>query len=177
MNTLDALFSRRSIRCFNGEPVTDQQLRMILKAAYAAPVGHARYETLHLTVISNADFLSRLEKATASAWGTPDAHPFYGSPTVILVSSVMEAAPMDNVYYSNAASVVQNMALAATELGVGACHIWGAVRTLNDDAALREELSLPEGMIPCCAIAIGQTEESYALREIPDERIATAFFA
>ena len=67
------------------------------------------------------------------------------------------------------------MATAATELGIGSCHIWGAVRLLNDNAELLEELSLPEGMVPCCAIILGRTDEKYELRSIPENKISTNF--
>lgn len=175
MNTLETLYSRKSIRSFNGENITDAELKEILKAAYAAPVGRAMYDTLSLTVISNKDVLNKWEKHMANAVGNPNLHPFYGAPTVILVSSAMPAAPMNNVNYSNAAIVVHNMALAATELGVGACHIWGAVGMLPGNAELVNELKISEGMVPCCAIALGHTNEKYELRKVQDNRIITEY--
>lgn len=175
MNTLETLYSRKSIRNFNGDGITEAELQEILKAAYAAPVGHALYDTLGLTVISNKELLEKWEKHMATVTGEPDLHPFYGAPTVILVSSVMPAAPMNNVKYSNAAIVVHNMAIAATELGVGACHIWGATGVLDGNAELIRELKVPEGMVPCCAIALGKTDEKYIIREIPDNRIKTEY--
>lgn len=175
MNTFEAIYSRRSIRNFNGESITENELNEILKVAYAAPVGRAMYDTLHLTVVSNKDLLARWEKHMANAVGNPDLHPFYGAPTVILVSSAMPAAPMNNVNYSNAAIIIQNMALAATELGVGACHIWGAVGVLNGNAELMKELNIPDGMVPCCAIALGHFDGKYALREVAAGRIQTNY--
>lgn len=175
MNTFENLYSRKSIRNFNGESITEAELKEILKAAYAAPVGRAMYDTLSLTVVCNKELLGKWEKVMANAVGNPDMHPFYGAPIVILVSSVVGEAPMNNVNYSNAATVVQNMALAATELGVGACHIWGAVGVLNANAELKSELKVPEGMVPCCAIALGKTDEKYEIREIPENRIKTEY--
>lgn len=67
------------------------------------------------------------------------------------------------------------MAIAATELSIGSCHIWGAVRLLNDNEELLKELNLPEGMVPCCAIVLGQTDEKYELRDIPENKIKTDF--
>lgn len=172
MNALENLYSRRSIRSFTGEAVTEAELCEILKAAYAAPVGRAQYDTLQLTVITNKDYLKKMEAHMGAIVGDPNLHPFYGAPTLILVSS---AGPVGNVNYSNAAIIVHNMALAATELGVGACHIWGAVGVMNSNAELVKELDLPEGMVPCCAIAIGKTNEKYAVRQIPTNRIATDY--
>ena len=96
---------------------------------------------------------------------------------VILVSSLIPSTDLNsvNVNFSNAAILVQNMAIAATELGVGSCHIWGAVRTLKENKNLLDELNLPEGMVPCCAIILGPTEEIYTLRDIPENKIKTNF--
>ena len=175
MNTLDAIHSRRSISNFNGENITESELNEILKSAYAAPVGRAMYETLNLTVITNKDLLDKWEKHMQAITGNPYLHPFYGAPAVILVSSAMPNAPMNNVNYSNAAIVVHNMALAATELGVGACHIWGAVGVLNGNTELVKEFNIPDGMVPCCAIALGHFDGKYELREVEDNRIKTNY--
>lgn len=175
MNTLEAIYSRRSIRNFNSESLTENEINEILKAAYAAPVGRAMYDTLSLTVISNKELLNKWEQHMANAVGNPDMHPFYGATTVILVSSAMPSGQMNNVNCSNAATIVQNMALAATELGIGACHIWGAVGVLNGNGELIKELKVPEGMTPCCAIALGRFDGEYEMREVTPNRIKTEF--
>lgn len=175
MNTLDTIYSRRTIRNFNGENISDAELKEILKSAYAAPVGRAMYDTLSMTVITNKELLGKWEKHMADVVGNPDMHPFYNAPTVILVSSVLPADNSGNVNYSNAAILVQNMALTATELGIGACHIWGAVGVLNGNKELVKELKVPEGMTPCCAIALGRFDGGYEQREIAENRIKTEY--
>lgn len=174
MNTFDNLFSRKSIRSYNGENISETELAQILKAAYAAPVGRALFDTLHLTVISNRDYINRWEDYCENQ---TEHRPFYGAPTVILVSSLIPSTDLKsvNVNFSNAAILVQNMATAATELGIGSCHIWGAVRFLNDNKELLKELDLPEGMVPCCAIILGHTDEKYEIRDIPENKIKTDF--
>lgn len=175
MNTLETIYSRKSIRNFNGENLTENELAEILKSAYAAPVGRAMYDTLSMTVITNKELLGKWEQQMAAATGNPDMHPFYGAPTVILISSAIPSEQMKNLSYSNAAIVVQNMALTATELGVGACHIWGAVGILNSNKELTAELKVAEGMVPCCAIALGHMDDKYEVREIADNRIKTEY--
>lgn len=174
MNTFDNLFSRRSIRTYNGENITEVELNQILKAAYASPVGRALFDTLNITVISNRDYLNRWEDYCENESGH---RPFYGAPTVILVSSLIPSTELKsiNVNFSNAAILVQNMAIAATELGIGSCHIWGAVRFLNNNEDLLKELCLPEGFVPCCAIILGHTDEKYGLRDILENKIKTNF--
>lgn len=173
MNTLETICARKSVRTYTGEPITKEQLNLILKAANAAPVGMGRYEDVHLTVITNAELLSKIDFAGAAMFGKPDMHPLYNAPMLILVSAKMPPdEAMRNVTYSNAAIIVQNMVLAATERGIGVCHIWGAtVATLNSPNILKE-LNLPEGFVPCCAVTLGKTDYTYEAREIPMDRIS-----
>lgn len=100
-------------------------------------------------------------------------HPLYNAPMLVLVSAKLpDAEGMRNVSYSNAAIIVQNMALAATELGVGVCHIWGATMATLNAPEILKELNLPEGFTPCCAVTLGKTDYVYEQREIPMDRIA-----
>lgn len=172
MNTLDTLFSRKSIKSYTGEQITKEELDIILKAANASPVGMGRYEDVHLTVIQNPELLSKIDAAGAAMFNKPDLHPLYNAPTLVLVSSKAPTEMMKNVAYSNAAIIVHNMVLAAMELNVGACYIWGAVRALSMNSELVAELNLPEGFIPCCAVSLGRSNETYAMREIPTDRIS-----
>ena len=104
-------------------------------------------------------------------FGKPDMHPLYGAPTLILVSSRKPAPMMENVAYSNAAIMAHNMALAATELGVGTCYIWGATAAMSRNPEVLSELKLPEGFVPCCAISLGKTNDTYEMRDIPVDKI------
>ena len=58
MTAMDSIFSRRSIRSYTGEAPSKEELAKILSACYAAPVGMGRYDSLHVTVVKNADFLA-----------------------------------------------------------------------------------------------------------------------
>ncbi len=166
MDFLSVLDSRRSIRSFNGESVCDGTIKAILHAANASPVGRAKYETLHLTVVDSKDILSKLEKNAAEVLKV-ERSLLYGAPQLIIVST----SQCDNVGYSNAAIVANNMALAAVNEGVGACLIWGCMVALGANSELISELNIPEGFKPSCAVAIGKFDDSYSKREIPDDRI------
>lgn len=174
MNTMETICSRKSVRTYTGEQITEEQLNTILKAANAAPVGMGQYEGVHLTVITNTELLDRIDAAGAAMLGKPDTHALYGAPMLILVSAKMPPVKMmENVVYSNAAIIIQNMALAATELGVGVCHIWGTTTAILNASDILGELNLPEGFTPCCAVTLGKTDYTYEVREIPIDRIAT----
>ena len=167
MNTLETLFSRKCVRKYT-DNITAEELDTILTAANAAPVGLAQYGSLHLTVISNPEMLQKINAATAAISNRPNANPIYGAPTLILVSYVKPEPARENLTYSNAAIVAHNMALAATELGLGVCYIWGVPKALLSAPELMAELGVPEGHIPCCSITLGKTDYVYTRREIPD---------
>lgn len=172
MAMMETICCRKSVRSYTGENITAEELEVILKAANASPVGMGQFDSLHLTVITNKELLAKIEVSAAAMFGKPDMHPLYGAPTLILVSSRKPAPMMENVAYSNAAIMAHNMALAATELGVGTCYIWGAVAAMGRNPEVLEELKLPEGFIPCCAMCFGKTDAAYEVREIPKNKIA-----
>ncbi len=171
MNTTEAIFSRKSIRSYTGENITDAELKAILKAGMAAPVGMKQYDTVHITVISNGDILKKIECETAKLMGKPEMKCFYGAPMYVLVSAKVNSM-MPTVAHSNAAMNVQNMLLAATELGVGACCVWGPVIALSQLSEIMKELQIPQGFVPSAGIILGKTDEEYNLGEIPDDRIS-----
>lgn len=174
MNVMDALTSRKSVRSFTGK-IADEELKAVLAAAQASAVGNAAYDTVKLTVITDEALLSQIDANAATFFGDPSAPPLYGAPTLVVVSTQLAGNPMDNVAYSNAATIAENMILEAVELGVGTCHIWGATMALSGNADLVSKLGLPEGFTPICAVALGKTNERYEQREIPADRIAVNY--
>lgn len=163
MELSEALNRRRSIRSYTGEVADPDQLEAILAAAYEAPIGMGRYEGIHLTVVTRPSLLAAIDAAAARMFGNPDAHPLYGAPMLVVVSSDAEG----NVASANVAAMIQNMSLAAVDQGVGSCYIYGATRALAQDAGLLAQLDLPEGLVPLGSIVLGKTDEKYEPRRVP----------
>jgi nitroreductase len=171
METLKAINNRKSVRSYTGV-LTDEALKTVLQAGEESPIGMGKYQSVHMTVIQNKGLLDEIDKTAGEFFGDPSRHPLYGAPCFILIS-VEE--PAGNVQYSNAAMMVENMSLAATDIGIGNCAIWGAVAGLNANPELVAKLNLPEGFVACCGVVIGETEETYADRDIPSDRIAVSY--
>ncbi|MCD8179489.1 MAG: nitroreductase family protein [Tannerellaceae bacterium] len=167
--------NRKSVRSYTGEKISESDLQTILQAANQAPVGMGKYENVHITVIEKPELLQAIGENAAKMFGRPDMQPLYGAPVYVLVSAKPMHGTMGNVEYSNAAIIVQNMALTAVDLGVGYCYIWGATMALSTNPDLVKQLYLPDGFSPCCGIILGVTTEEYADREIPDNRITTNY--
>lgn len=163
MEFKDVLNTRKSIRSYTGEPISKEQLDNILTAAYEAPIGMGKYDSIHLTVVTNKDLLNEIDQNAAKFFGNPSAHPLYGAPTLIVVSSKDQG----NVASANVGIIIQNMSLAAVDEGVGHCDIYGATVALTQNKELLSKLNLPEGYAPLGSIALGLSDEKYEKREIP----------
>lgn len=128
-NTLDAIKTRRSIRKYKNDPVPKETLDKIIEAGLYAPSGMGRQSTIIISV-TNKEVRDRLSKLNAKIMGS-DSDPFYGAPAVLIVLADKNCPT--GIY--DGSLVMQNLMLAAHELGLGSCWIHRA----------KEEFELPEG--------------------------------
>lgn len=168
MELTDAMNRRRSIRSYTGEPVTDEQLQHILKAAWAAPVGGGRYNTVHMTIVKSKEMIDKINENAAKLFKNPDFKPLYGAPTMIIFS--IKDPGNEKVTSADPGFILQNMSLAAVEEGVGQCVIYGATVAIEMNPDLKKELGIPDGYTALGSLIIGQTNEKYEKRDIPDNR-------
>lgn len=158
MELMKAIELRQSTRSYKSEQINDEALDTILKAGSAAPVGMGAYNTVHLTAVQNPDLLNEFTEATKEVFNNPKMNPFYGAPTLIIVSGKpSEKAP--NIEVHNAACIVENMALAATDLGLGNVYLLGFLFAISTKKELIEKLNLPDGFVPVAALAVGHPTE------------------
>ena len=153
METLKAIARRKSTRAFSLEKqIAQTELNIILAAGCAAPVGRADYPSLHLTVVQDAETLDKINKTVQETLKS-DQSLFYDAPVLVLVSaSEQQIAP--NIQYANAACIVENMLLAATDLGIGCVFLWGLPNVIANNADLCEQLDFPNGFKPITAVAL-----------------------
>lgn len=162
------LNTRKSVRSYTGEKVSEEVLDAILEAGQASPVGMAYYDKVHLTVVEDREILKEVEAGAQSLYKA-EGQPFlHEAPTYIIVSAAGEG----NLHFSNAAIIAHQMSLAAVDLGVGTCHIWGATMALQENEELQKKLGIPEGFIPCCGIILGVSDEEYRERDDLSGRIS-----
>lgn len=161
METLKAIANRSSVRSYKEDQISRKELEQILEAGKAAPVGMALYDDLLIKVIQNKDYLKRLNKGASVVFNREDASIFYGAPTAIMVCSKLSQF---NLEQNNAACVLENMILAATDLGLGTVFIRSAVSLLSKDQSLLEALNLAEGFVPIAAMAVGYPDENTPIK-------------
>ncbi|MBR2716779.1 MAG: nitroreductase family protein [Oscillospiraceae bacterium] len=162
MNTLEAMAKRRSVRSYKPEQIPDEVLGAILKAGASAPVARGDYDSLHITVIQNRELLDTIGNAVSEMLTKRMNKPVdknFGAPTMILVSSRPGVIP--GLEYANVACVLDNMIIAATDLGIDNILWGGAAVVVEQNEALRARLAIPEGFAPvlCASFGYAAAEE------------------
>lgn len=162
--TLAVIRQRRSVRSYQDEQITNDELQAILEAGLYAP--NAGGQAWHFTVVQNKGLQERLNAAAkgvaisipAPALQALGANPnfdcLYNAPTLIIVSGDSHAfTPMD----ADCAAATQNMLLAAESLGLGSCYVFFILLAFAtpQGGGLLQELQIPEGYKPLAAALVG----------------------
>jgi len=154
MDTLEAITTRRSIRRFTREPVSEVVIRTLLTAAMSGPSA-ANQQPWQFVVVSDRSQLDRL-----ASFG-PFERTLSAAPHAVAVCGDMSLAKWEAFWPIDCAVATQNLLLAAHAHGLGA--VWLGCSTRAERAAvLREVLELPEHVQPFALVPIG-----FAAEEIP----------
>lgn len=167
MNTLDAIFSRRSVRKFKDEKLSEEAIHTILKAGMSGPTCVNARDWSFIVV----DDLTLL-KQMADANGKP-AKLLEKAPLAILIcGDTSKAFKMAKDYWIiDGAIAGQNMILAAQDLGIGS--VWlGTYPQMERVQAQKELFNLPENQVPHSIIAFGYPqEEKNESRDLYDQTV------
>ena len=124
---LNAIKTRRSIRKYKAEQITDEQLDAILEAGTYAATGMGKQSPV-IVVVQKPELIAKLSKMNAAGMGTT-SDPFYGAPTVLIVL----ADPERGTYVEDGSLVMGNLMLAAHTEGIGSCWIHRAKETFESE--------------------------------------------
>ena len=168
MEALEAIFNRKSVRAYTGEQIPKEALEQILKAGCAAPVATASYDSLHISVVQNADILKKISdgaSAMASKIMGVEKSMDFGAPAMIVVSACPGKIPGHENF--NAATVLENMSIAATSLGIDNI-MWGAsAAVIGQNPELGKAVGIPEGYKAVLCLSLG-----YAVADEPAKKHA-----
>lgn len=155
---LKMIFSRRSIRNYTIEQVSDEEVRQILEAGMAAPSACCKDPWRFIVI-------NKPEVKQAIAKHLPNGHflPFASVGIVILGDIEQAHANNESFMLQDCAAAIENMLLAATAIGLGSC--WLGVHPRPERIkAIREYFKLPENIIPVSVVAIGHPLEQSKAR-------------
>ena len=125
---LNVLEARRSCRAYKPEQITEEALQAVLKAGTYAPTGMGRQSPI-IIVVQDKETIHTLSRMNARIMGNPEADPFYGAPTVLIVLAA-KSAP---TYFYDGCCVMDNLLNAAEAAGLGSCWIHRAKEEFESD--------------------------------------------
>jgi len=148
MDVIEAINTRRSIRKFTGEVISEEELKVILKAGFQAPSAH-NYEPRDYVVIRDREVIKKIVEFHPYAKMLPEAG------CGIVVCGDRQKQPEMGFLVADCSASIQNMLLAAHGLGLGA--VWCGIYSVeNLVKSMSEVLNLPENIIPIGLVVVGK---------------------
>ncbi len=143
----DPVMARRSIRAYTAEPVSDEHVERLLRAAMAAPSA-GNQQPWRFVVVTDA--------ATRAL--IPTVHPYAAmveqAPLVIVVCGVEAGARWPQFWVQDCAAATENILIEAVQLGLGA--VWLGVYPLEERVTgLRGLLGVPDDVTPFAVVPVG----------------------
>ncbi len=148
---IDVLLSRRSVRQYRDEAVSDDLLTTALKVAMSAPSA-GNEQPCHFVVIRERAILQ----------GIPEAHPqAYMVPQAALAVLVCGDLTLDlhrGYWVQDCSAATENLLLGVHAMGLGA--VWVGVYPREDRVAFyRRLLNIPEHVVPFSLVPMGYPGE------------------
>jgi nitroreductase len=151
METMDAIFTRRSIRKYLPKPVTWDVIESILKAGMNAPSAGDE-QPWHFVMLDRRDLLEKISETHPYAKMLKDA------PVAILVCGDQNVPKFKDFWVQDCSAASENMLLAAHDLGLGAVWI-GIYPSENMTREVGRLLNIPEHVTPFSIIGMGYPAE------------------
>jgi nitroreductase len=175
LTALDAIYGRRSVRSYTGQPLERSVVRALLDAAVQAPTAlheqpwvfvvvqerqllkwlsdHVKTAVAEQTVPPPArrtPHATALHSEFVSRLSDPDFDAFYGAGTLIVIC----ARRTDPFVVGDCWLAAENLMLAAYALGLGTCCIGAATATLNAPQT-KMALGIPADVTAIAPIVVG----------------------
>jgi nitroreductase len=162
METLDAIMTRRSVRAYTAEPIADNEIESLLRAAMQAPSA-VNEQPWEFVVIRDRAVLDQVPSFS------PYAAMAKTAPLGILVCADTRHLPIEGFWQQDCAAATENLLLAAHALCLGA--VWTGAYPMEDRVEGFARLCrLPEGVVPFCFVVVGRPahQTAPANRFLPD---------
>ena len=151
MEAIEAICTRRSIRKYTSQPVSEELVKELLKAAMYAPSA-GNEQPWHFVVIRDRQALDAI----------PEFHPYASMTRQVTVAILVCGEPALEKYTGrwmlDCAAATQNILLAAHARGLAT--VWVGIYPETDRiTGIRKLLSLPEHIVPLSLIPTGYPAE------------------
>jgi nitroreductase len=150
MDALKLLLTRRSVRKFTQQPITDDIIDNIMHAAMSAPSA-ANEQPWHFLVVDDRKILDKISSVH------PHALMCQQAPAAIIVCIDTTQEKYHEFWPQDLAATTQNILLAIHALGLGAVWV-GVYPNKERMEAIQKLFDLPEGVIPFNLIPFGYSD-------------------
>ena len=169
MDLLEIMRTRRSIRSYKDEKVSEADITKILEAGMLSASGKA-IRPWEFVVVEDKNTLQKLSECRAGG-----VKMLREAACAIAVVGDKNAS---DVWIEDCSTVMGNMHLMAHALGLGSCWVQGRLRKAEDgrdtEAFVRDILGYPEqyGLLAILTVGVPNEEkEGYELDKLPTEKI------
>lgn len=151
MEVMEAIFTRRSIRRYTTEKISEDQVELLLRAAMAAPsAGNA--QPWHFIVIDDQSIMDGIHSFHPFAEMLPNAA------LAILVCGDEKLENHPGHWEQDCSAATQNILLAAHGVGLGA--VWLGIEPDHDRVEkISQMFGLPAHIHPVSLVALGHPNE------------------
>lgn len=151
MDALEAIRTRRSVRKFTLQPVGEDLIEALLRAAMSAPSA-GNQQPWHFIVVDDRATLDRIPTFS------PYAAMCRQAPLGILVCGDTTLEKHPGYWIQDCSAATQNLLLAAHALGLGA--VWTGIHPREERIrGFRELFALPDTIMPLAFVVIGYPAE------------------
>lgn len=157
--SIDMILSRRSIRKYSDEPVSDSDMQKLLEAGMAAPSAN-NFKPWHLVTVTSRETLDRLAEAH------PYAKMLHTATAAIVVCGQIDISP--DYWVQDCSAATENILVAAAGLGLGSCWLGMHPREERVEA-VGAILGIPGDIGILSLLAIGHPAEEKKARTQYDE--------
>lgn len=148
---MKAILTRRSVRKYTKEPITDDTIQKLIIAAVSAPSA-GNEQPWHFVIIDDKKILDKI----------PGIHPYAqmlkDAQKAILVCGDLNLEKFKGFWMIDCAAATENILIAARAMGLGACWI-GVYPREERTRELRNVIKTPPNIIPFSLISLGYPTE------------------
>ncbi|OFV80422.1 MAG: NADH dehydrogenase [Acidobacteria bacterium RBG_16_64_8] len=148
---MEAIMTRRSVRKYTDQPVSDDMVNDLLRAAMAAPSAQNQ-QPWEFVVVRDRSLLSGLADAQ------PYAGMVRGAQVAVVICGDLSREKSPGFWVQDCAAATENLLIAARSLGLGA--VWTGTYPREERVAnVRTVLGLPPHIVPLAVVPVGYPAE------------------
>ncbi|MCO7176358.1 oxygen-insensitive NADPH nitroreductase [Sporolactobacillus kofuensis] len=165
-STINTLLNHRSIRKFKDQPLTDEQIKLLVTCAQAASTSSFT-QSFSIIGVEDPEIKKELSQISGQSYVEENGYFFvfvadqYRNHQIgdqhDADTSVLDTTQRLTVALGDAAFAAQNMAIAAESMGLGICYIGSIQNNIQRTADL---LQLPKYTFPVFGMAVGYPDQT-----------------